>query len=182
MTRTVMEPVEGGRGGHGLSHSSVWGMSTETNAMAIQPRHLQGAKYVKRSKAAVGLGWASWKESLLKPPPKPFSRTSWNFRHLFQSVNLKPALCMQPVSINASGIRTEGASAHSHRLTWWDRPWCCQTRASVQHAGYPTERNPDRAAGPEALAPGTCRRPCSRGLATRSYQTPEQTRPLLPSC
>lgn len=27
---------------------------------------------------------------------------------------------MQPVSVNASQIRTEGASVHSHRLSWWE--------------------------------------------------------------
>ena len=120
---------------------------------------------MKRSKAAAGLGWASWKESLLKLPPKPFSRTSWNFRHLFQSVNLKPALCMQPVSINASGIRTEGASAHSHRLTWWDPApvlpdsGVCAARL-LPHREEPRWGSGTRGAGPWYLQTPLQQGPC----------------------
>lgn len=57
ITCTVTEPVERGWAAVGSPTSSVWGMSTETNAMTIQPRHLQGAKSGKeRGSSRSGLG------------------------------------------------------------------------------------------------------------------------------
>lgn len=65
---------------------------------------------------------------------------------------------MQPVSVNASQIRTEGASVHSHRLTWWEtRPGAaklgclCSTPAPPLR-GIRTERGGDQRRWPLAPA------------------------------
>ena len=77
MTRTVTEPVERGCGSRGLSHQFCLGNVHRNKRHDDSAEAPTGSKKVKRNKAAAGLGWASWKESLLKPPPKPFSHTSY---------------------------------------------------------------------------------------------------------
>lgn len=158
--------------------SAAGNVHRETNAKAVQPKHLLGSNRSKKRNedvAASGLGIV-WKEHFWPlnsfrerpagalPPARPVCLQAFVPKYEHKSI-----LCTKPASVNAARISKECAFVPSNRHTWFGSPgpWCCRTWPHgvclcTRHAlptptRAPNRRDQDGAGRPGVL--GTCHLP-----------------------